>query len=84
MGVTQPTVSELERYDANPTLQTLRRYAMAVEVLIETKVHDDRPRASTAFTARSSEQWQFEDIEDEDIDIEYAASTASLTARCYA
>jgi len=38
MGVTQPTVAELERYDANPTLSTLRRYALAVGAEISTKV----------------------------------------------
>jgi len=38
MGVTQPTVAELERYDANPTLSTVRRYALAVGATISTKV----------------------------------------------
>ncbi len=30
MGVSQPTVAEFERYDANPTLSAIRRYALAV------------------------------------------------------
>ncbi|MDR1188565.1 MAG: helix-turn-helix domain-containing protein [Bifidobacteriaceae bacterium] len=41
MGVTQPVVAQFERYDANPTLSTVRRYAMAVAATIETRVHDD-------------------------------------------
>ena len=41
MGVTQPTVSNFERYDANPRLSTIRRYALAVDGLIEHKVVDD-------------------------------------------
>ncbi|MBF4591259.1 helix-turn-helix domain-containing protein [Curtobacterium sp. VKM Ac-1395] len=41
MGVTQPTVAAFERYDANPTLATLRRYALAVGVRLHTDVDDD-------------------------------------------
>lgn len=41
MGVSQPCVSQFERYDANPTLDTVRRYAMAVGARIETRVIDD-------------------------------------------
>lgn len=41
MGVSQSTVAELERYDSNPTLRTLQRYANAVEALISLKVSDD-------------------------------------------
>jgi transcriptional regulator with XRE-family HTH domain len=41
MGVSQPTVSAFERYDANPTLSTIRRYAMAVGVVLDTIVVDD-------------------------------------------
>ncbi|MDR2374222.1 MAG: helix-turn-helix domain-containing protein [Bifidobacteriaceae bacterium] len=40
MGVTQPTVAQLERYDANPTLSTLRRYALAVGASTSTSVSD--------------------------------------------
>jgi len=38
MGVTQPTVAALERYDANPTLLSVRRYALAVGAEIQTRV----------------------------------------------
>ena len=41
MGVSQPTVSEFERYDANPTLSTIRRYALAVGVRLVDRVVDD-------------------------------------------
>ena len=41
MGVTQPSVSQFERYDANPTLDTVRRYAMAVGARVSTRVIDD-------------------------------------------
>jgi len=41
MGVSQPTVAAFERYDANPTLSTIRRYALAVGVRVRTEVTDD-------------------------------------------
>lgn len=40
MGVSQPTVAAFERYDANPTLSTVRRYALAVGAAIEHRVED--------------------------------------------
>lgn len=40
MSVSQPTVAAFERYDANPTLSTIRRYALAVGASIEHKVDD--------------------------------------------
>lgn len=41
MGVSQPAVSAFERYDANPTLSTLRRYALAVNARLTDIVSDD-------------------------------------------
>lgn len=41
MGVSQPTVAAFERYDSNPTLATVRRYALAVEATLEDRVIDD-------------------------------------------
>jgi|GEM_PF-2213132 len=41
MGVSQPTVSAFESYDANPTLATIRRYAMAVDAVLVNEVIDD-------------------------------------------
>lgn len=41
MGVSQSAVSQFERYDSNPTLATVRRYALAVGARIEYRVLDD-------------------------------------------
>lgn len=41
MGVSQPTVAGFERYDANPTLSTIRRYAVSVGARLRTSVIDD-------------------------------------------
>jgi transcriptional regulator with XRE-family HTH domain len=41
MGVSQPTVAAFERYDSNPTLSTIRRYAVAVGARLSTEVIDD-------------------------------------------
>lgn len=39
--MTQSIFAELERFDSNPTLRTLQRYANAVEALICLGVQDD-------------------------------------------
>ncbi|MFZ2331607.1 MAG: helix-turn-helix transcriptional regulator [Lactobacillus delbrueckii] len=41
MAITQPAVAAVERYGSNPTMSTIRRYAVAVEARIETTVIDD-------------------------------------------
>lgn len=41
MGVSQPTVAAFERYDANPTVSSIIRYAMAVDALLDITVVDD-------------------------------------------
>lgn len=41
MGVSQPAVARFERYDSNPRLSTLRRYAMAVGARMCDVVIDD-------------------------------------------
>lgn len=41
MGVGQPSVSELERGETNPRLDTLQRYAHAIGVSIEFEVVDN-------------------------------------------
>ena len=41
MGVSQPTVAAFERYDANPTVSSIIRYAMAVDAVLDIKVVDD-------------------------------------------
>ena len=40
-NVSQPTVAAFERYDANPTVSSIIRYAMAVNALLDIKVVDD-------------------------------------------
>ncbi|UZN02680.1 helix-turn-helix transcriptional regulator [Cellulomonas sp. S1-8] len=51
MGVSQPTVAGFERYDANPTLATLRRYALAVGARTRSTVIDDCADAHRSFVA---------------------------------
>ena len=41
MGVSQSAVSQFERYDANPKLSTVRRYALAVGARINHRVEND-------------------------------------------
>jgi DNA-binding XRE family transcriptional regulator len=40
MGVSQPAVAAFESYEANPTLSTIRRYALAVGASLNTEVAD--------------------------------------------
>jgi len=44
MDVSQPAVSAIERYDANPTLSTIERYVLAVggHLVLEVRVPHDR------------------------------------------
>jgi DNA-binding XRE family transcriptional regulator len=42
LGLTQPTVASFERYDADPKLSTIRRYAQVVGLLVGHKVEVDR------------------------------------------
>lgn len=41
MGVSQSAVSQFERYDSNPKLSTVRRYALAVGARIHHQVEND-------------------------------------------
>lgn len=45
MGVSEQDVVEFERYDSNPTLDLVRRYALAVGARLETRVIDGSPDA---------------------------------------
>ena len=48
LGMTQSAVSQFERYDSNPTLRSLRRYALAVGARLNIEVIDDwDPGAAT-------------------------------------
>lgn len=54
MGVSQPTVAAFERYDSNPTLASIRRYALAVGARIQNSVIDDASSESRVFEALAS------------------------------
>lgn len=45
MGVSQSAVAQFERYDSNPTLTSIQRYALAVEANLDLKVTSDRERS---------------------------------------
>ncbi|WP_165216647.1 helix-turn-helix transcriptional regulator [Schaalia sp. ZJ1691] len=39
IGVTQPTVAEFEHYDANPRLDTILRYALAINAHLNLRAY---------------------------------------------
>lgn len=41
MGISQQAIQKLERYDSDPKVSTLRRYANAVEAIVEHRVSRD-------------------------------------------
>ena len=43
MGTSREAVAQLERQDANPTLSSIRRYALAVEARLQIRVTDAAP-----------------------------------------
>ncbi|MDT0169458.1 helix-turn-helix transcriptional regulator [Pseudarthrobacter sp. BRE9] len=53
MGVTQQAVSKFERYDSDPKLSTVRRYANAVGALVEHRVERDQGQSLVLAAARS-------------------------------
>ncbi|GLY35259.1 hypothetical protein Amsp01_012830 [Amycolatopsis sp. NBRC 101858] len=53
MGVTQPAVAAFERADADPKLSTIRRYALALGVLVRHSVIDHFSTKSTAISSVS-------------------------------
>ena len=70
MGVTQATVAYFERYDSDPKLSTIRRYAHAVEALVDHTVEADITSASNGKSDRrvvvsnrtsSINPWHFSD-----------------------
>lgn len=54
MGVTQQAVSKFERYDSDPKLSTVRRYANAVGALVEHRVERDQGQSVVLAAARSA------------------------------
>lgn len=58
MGVSQPAVAAFESHDSNPTLGTIRRYALAVGARIEHKVIDDVEVIAIADSGtKRAEEW---------------------------
>ncbi|MCC0765963.1 helix-turn-helix transcriptional regulator [Micrococcus luteus] len=62
MGTTREAVAQLERQDTNPTLSTIRRYALAVGARIQVRVTDAESwlrvqRALTRDDADSPTRW---------------------------
>lgn len=55
MNVSQPRVAEVERYDGNPTLSTIRRYANAVGARILHTIIDDSGSRATVSSMWSDE-----------------------------
>lgn len=53
MGVSQPTVAGFERYDNDPRLSTLRRYAHALGVAVEHRVTRDGAPVGCGWEAAS-------------------------------
>lgn len=51
IGVSQQAINKLERYDADPKLSTLRRYANAVGAIVEHHVSPDVGQSAVAATA---------------------------------
>lgn len=53
MGVSQQAINKFERYDADPKLSTIRRYANAIGVLIDHQVTPDRGQSRSLAKAPS-------------------------------
>lgn len=63
MGVSQSAVAQFERYDSNPTLATIQKYALAVEAKLGLRVESDRAHdhfAAHDFVAETSAPMQVE------------------------
>ncbi|WP_410572829.1 helix-turn-helix domain-containing protein [Amycolatopsis sp. cmx-4-61] len=56
MGVTQPAVAAFEKADADPKLSTIRRYALALGVLVRHSVVDHFSSGSSAISNVSRTQ----------------------------
>ena len=59
LGVTQPTVAAFERYDNDPRLSTVRRYAHAVGVVVSHSVTRDGIEVQCGWTPISSSRLSF-------------------------
>lgn len=58
MGISQPAVAAFEGHESNPTLSSIRRYALAVGATIEHTVRDDRAIIASAVSGQNLiEDW---------------------------
>lgn len=57
LGISRPAVAAFERYDADPRLSTVRRYALAVRAHVAHTVTAEAQRRET-FAQRAMEHWQ--------------------------
>lgn len=57
LGISRPAVAAFERYDADPKLSTVRRYALAVRAYVAHSVTPEAQRRES-FTERALEHWQ--------------------------
>lgn len=57
LGISRPAVAAFERYDADPKLSTVRRYALAVRAYIAHTVTPEAQRRES-FAERALEHWQ--------------------------
>lgn len=54
LGISQPSVAAFERYDNDPKLSTIRRYALAVGALVTHSVDDAEAHRVASRTAHAS------------------------------
>lgn len=80
MGVTQQAVSKFERYDSDPKLSTVRRYANAVGALVEHRVERDQGQSVALAAAKSSwvqmDKVRFFDVRSSDISLFHVGASA--------
>lgn len=57
LGISRPAVAAFERYDADPRLSTVRRYALAVRAYVAHTITPEAQRREL-FAVRAVERWQ--------------------------
>lgn len=58
MGISQQSISKIESYDSNPTLDTLQRYANAIGAMIEITVRQDDGASYQSEPDRPMPRWE--------------------------
>ena len=80
MGVSQSAVAQFERYDANPTLATIQRYALAVDANLELKVTSDRERSRDLLAEKSAKVQRLAKASGRGSDINWLEPTVTYAA----